>query len=75
MPLLSLTLIVLQAQASHLSLSARIDARIAAAPARAVGVYYRDLTTGDSLTVGAGTRFHAASTMKVPVMIQLFRDS
>jgi len=74
MPLLSLTLIVLQAQASHLSLSARIDARIAAAPARAVGVYYRDLTTGDSLTVGAGTRFHAASTMKVPVMIQLFRD-
>src|SRR5438045_9751326 len=74
MPLLSLTLIVLQAQASHLSLSARIDARIAAAPARAVGVYYRDLTTGDSLTVGAGTRFHAASTMKVPVMVQLFRD-
>jgi len=37
-------------------------------------VYYRDLTTGDSLTVGAATRFHAASTMKLPVMIQLFRD-
>lgn len=51
-----------------------MEARIAAAPARAVGVYYRDLTTGDSLTVGGATRFHAASTMKVPVMIQLFRD-
>jgi beta-lactamase class A len=39
-----------------------------------VGVYYRDLTSGDSLTVGSAIRFHAASTMKIPVMIQLFRD-
>jgi beta-lactamase class A len=39
-----------------------------------VGVYFRDLTTGDSVRVGADLRFHAASTMKVPVMIQLFRD-
>jgi len=39
-----------------------------------VGVYYRDLTSGDSLTVGSAARFHAASTMKIPVMIQLFRD-
>ena len=53
---------------------ARIEARIAQAPARAVGLYFRDLTTGDSLLVGAGIRFHAASTMKVPVMIELFRD-
>jgi len=37
-------------------------------------LYYRDLATGDSLTVGSDVRFHAASTMKVPVMIQLFRD-
>ncbi len=56
------------------SLRARIEARIAQAPARAVGVYFRDLGTGDTLLVGANTRFHAASTMKVPVMIQLFRD-
>jgi beta-lactamase class A len=55
-------------------LRARIEARIAQAPARAVGLYFRDLTTGDSLLVGAGIRFHAASTMKVPVMIQLYRD-
>src|SRR5258706_2728816 len=74
MALLSLTLALLQAQSPPTSLSARIDARIAEAPARAVGVYYRDLTTRDSLTVGALTRFHAASTMKIPVMIQLFRD-
>src|SRR5712691_10467470 len=76
MPLLSLALILLQtqAQAPNLSLRARIEARIAQAPARAVGLYYRDLSSGDSLTVGAATRFHAASTMKIPVMIQLFRD-
>src|SRR5712692_9933720 len=74
MPLLSLALIMLQTQAPPTSLRARIEARIAQAPARAVGLYYRDLTTGDSLTVGSGVRFHAASTMKIPVMIQLFRD-
>jgi len=77
MPLPFLALILLQTQAapaSKPSLRARIEARIAQTPARAVGVYYRDLTTGDSLTVGAVTRFHAASTMKIPVMIQLFRD-
>jgi beta-lactamase class A len=67
MPLIALLLLVQTPEAA-------IGARIAAAPARAVGVYFRDLTTGDSLLVGAHIRFHAASTMKVPVMIQLFRD-
>jgi len=71
MPLLLLLLLTSQ---SDSSLGSRVRARIAQAPARAVGVYYRDLTTGDSLTVGSALRFHAASTMKVPVMIQLFRD-
>ena len=72
MTLLALLLVV--AQSSDTGLAARISARIAAAPATAVGVYFRDLTTRDSVLVGARTRFHAASTMKVPVMIQLFRD-
>src|SRR6059036_811959 len=74
MPLLSLTLILLQTQAPNVSLRSQVEARIARAPARAVGVYYRDLGSGDSLTVGSAVRFHAASTMKIPVMIQLFRD-
>jgi len=56
------------------SLRARIAARIARAPAQAVGVYFKDLDGRDSLLVSAGKRFHAASTMKVPVMIQVFRD-
>src|SRR5216117_2780715 len=71
MPLLLLLLLTSQGDSS---LGSRVKARIAQAPARAVGVYYRDLTTGDSLTVGSDGRFHAASTMKIPVMIQLFRD-
>ncbi len=58
------------------ALRARIEGRIAQAPAgAAVGLYYRGLSDSDSLLVNAHTRFHAASTMKVPVMIQLFRDA
>lgn len=74
MALLALSLILLQTHAASPSLRAQVEARIAQTPARAVGLYYRDLTTGDSLTVAAAARFHAASTMKIPVMIQLFRD-
>jgi beta-lactamase class A len=38
-----------------------------------VAVALRDLATGDSLLIGAHTVMHAASTMKVPVMLELFR--
>ena len=51
-----------------------VEARIRASGAAAVGVYARDLVRPDSLLVGAATRFHAASMMKVPVLIQVFRD-
>lgn len=53
---------------------AAVEARIRASGAEAVGVYARDLVRPDSLLVGAAIRFHAASMMKVPVMIQVFRD-
>lgn len=51
-----------------------LEGRIAASGA-VVGLYVLDLDRGDSLLLGAHTRFHAASTMKVPVMIQVFRDA
>jgi beta-lactamase class A len=38
-----------------------------------VSVAFLDLQTGDSLLVDAHVRMHAASTMKVPVMMELFR--
>jgi beta-lactamase class A len=39
-----------------------------------VGLAYRDLATGAKLDLNADSSLHAASTMKVPVMIQYFRD-
>src|SRR6184192_2389624 len=53
----------------------RLEARIARAPAQAVGLYYRNLAGSDSILIGANLRLHAASTMKLPVMIQIFRDA
>lgn len=47
----------------------RID-RVAGAE---VAVSFRDLATGDSLDLGADVDFHAASTMKIPVMIEVLR--
>jgi beta-lactamase class A len=56
------------------SLRTRIERRIAAVPGATVAVAFRDLARGDTLFVGADERFHAASTMKVPVMVELFRQ-
>lgn len=55
------------------SLLERIQARIAQDPGAQVGLAYVDLASGDRLFLNADTSFHAASTMKVPVMIELFR--
>jgi beta-lactamase class A len=51
----------------------RIQARVAQEPDAQVGLAYVDLASGDTLFMNADTSFHAASTMKVPVMIELFR--
>ncbi len=51
----------------------RIQARVAEEPGAQVGLAYVDLASGDTLFLNADTSFHAASTMKVPVMIELFR--
>ena len=56
-------------------LAQRLAARIAQAPAGGVGLYYRALGRPDSILIDANLRFHAASTMKVPVMILIFRDA
>ncbi|MEP7064875.1 MAG: serine hydrolase [Gemmatimonadota bacterium] len=55
------------------SLAAQIQARIAELPGAEVGLAYHKLGTSDSLYRDADKSFHAASTMKVPIMIQLFR--
>jgi beta-lactamase class A len=57
------------------SLREKIEARVARIAGAEAAVAYMDLHTGDTLFVNADTAFHAASTMKVPVMIELFRSA
>ena len=57
------------------SLRERVERRIAEAPGAVVGVAYVGAQRGDTLFLNADTVFHAASTMKVPVMMELFRQA
>lgn len=53
----------------------RIAKRAAEIPGAVVAVAFHDLQSGDTLALNADDSFHAASTMKVPVMIELFRQA
>ena len=55
------------------SLRTRIGRRVAEVKDAVAGVAFHDLASGDSLFLNADESFHAASTMKVPVMIELYR--
>ena len=57
------------------SLREKIVARIDRVPGAEAAIAYIDLQMGDTLFLNADTAFHAASTMKVPVMIELFRSA
>ncbi|PTL85804.1 serine hydrolase [Vitiosangium sp. GDMCC 1.1324] len=58
------------------SLRADLQARIAQVKGASVAVAYQQLGDAkDSLYLEADRSFHAASTMKVPVMIELFRQA
>ena len=64
------------AHAAGLStLETRLSSAISAVPGAEVAVWFRDLGSRDSVTIRPDVSFHAASTMKVPVMIELFRRS
>ncbi len=57
------------------SLKERVEARIAQIPGASAGIAYFDLESGETFFRNADSSFHAASTMKVPVMIELFRSA
>lgn len=63
----------LAAQGFPADLRARLVQRIAATPGAQVGLFIEDLANGAMLGIGDTVSFHAASTMKVPVMFELFR--
>lgn len=56
-------------------LESRIRELIAASGVEIVGVAFYDLAGGRELLINADERFHAASTMKVPVMMEIFRQA
>lgn len=56
-------------------LRSRIAERIATVPGADVAVSFRDLGSGESLDIGSETDFHAASTMKIPVMLEVLRSA
>ena len=63
---------ILFALAIDSTLPGQVRQRIDQVPGAEVAVFYRRLSDGDSLAINADTVYHAASTMKVPVMIELF---
>jgi beta-lactamase class A len=54
---------------------ARLEARIAAVPGAEVSVTIVNLGTGSQLSLDGDRVYHAASTMKVPVLIDLLREA
>lgn len=52
----------------------QVNARLAEQPGD-FAVAFKDLTTGDSLLINEQTFFHAASTMKTPVMIEVYKQA
>ena len=54
----------------------RLEKRIAKAPeGAAVGLAFEDLATGETVLINERDQMHAASTMKVPVMIEVYRQA
>lgn len=71
--LAAMPLVVSAQQPTARALASRIEARIAQLSGAEVAVSYRDLQSGDSLDLRSDVDFHAASTMKIPVMIEVLR--
>ena len=65
----------LQSKGREAELEAKIRALVAASGAETVAVAFRDLQTGRELLINPGVSFHAASTMKVPVMLEVYRQA
>ncbi|MEK6299817.1 MAG: serine hydrolase [Acidobacteriota bacterium] len=64
-----------QSKASRASkLEHRINVLIRESGAETVAVAFHDLGTGAGLLINPDQSFHAASTMKVPVMMELYRQ-
>ena len=70
----SLTL-VSSCSPGHQDMETTLHEILAQYPEATVGISVRDLETGTAFDYNSGRVFHAASTMKVPVMIEVFRQA
>jgi beta-lactamase class A len=70
--LLLVTLAAAGCAASHGGVAERVDALLARQQGKTIAVAYYDLDRGTSLLRNEREVFHAASTMKVPVMLGVF---
>ncbi|MDQ3919691.1 MAG: class A beta-lactamase-related serine hydrolase [Acidobacteriota bacterium] len=57
------------------ALEAKVRRLITASGAETAAVAFRDLQTGRELLINPDASFHAASTMKVPVMLEVYREA
>jgi beta-lactamase class A len=64
-----------QSKRSAAELEAKVHALVAASGAETVAVAFQDLQTGRELLINPGVSFHAASTMKVPVMLEVYHEA
>jgi len=61
--------------ANQRGLQKKIEQLVKASGAETVAVAYYDVATGKEMLINPDVSFHAASTMKVPVMLEIFRQS
>ncbi|HSO73727.1 MAG TPA: serine hydrolase [Blastocatellia bacterium] len=64
-----------QGEASSPGLEKKINALVRASGAEAVAVAFHDLDTRAEMLINPDKNFHAASTMKVPVMMEIYRQA
>ncbi len=64
----------LTAQDPAARLRERVASRIQEVPGATVGVVFSEVGGGAAIWINSDSVFHAASTMKLPVLIQYFRD-
>ncbi len=57
------------------ALEAKVKGLVASSGAETVAVAFQDLQTGRELLLNERVSFHAASTMKVPVMLEVYRQA
>ncbi|MDB4890324.1 MAG: beta-lactamase [Gemmatimonadetes bacterium] len=57
------------------ALRRQVEQRIQSVPGAEVAVSFRDLGSGEVLDIKADVDFHAASTMKIPVMLEVLRSA